>query len=188
MLGVTRGRLTALIVAEGALVGVVGSLMGIAVGFALAGIAVHWVGLDLGSGFFRGVVPALAPEPWAVALFFALGVATAMLGSLVPGLDTVHAPPALALKAGDEERAFARLRPALPGFATLALGALATLLPPVTGLPYFGYAAIALLLIGTLMLMPRFTVVALPVAAAAAHRRQHGSRSRSSKARRGKCR
>src|SRR6185312_10618431 len=78
VLGVTRRRLTMLIVAEGALAGVVGSVLGIAIGFALAGLAVRWVGLDLGSGFFRGVVPALAPEPWAVAIFFALGVATAM--------------------------------------------------------------------------------------------------------------
>ncbi len=161
VLGVTRGRLTALIVAEGALAGVVGSILGIAIGFALAGLAVRWVGLDLGSGFFRGVVPALAPEPWSIAVFFALGVATAMLGSLVPALDIAHAPPALALKAGDEERAYARLRPVLPGLATLALGALGTVLPPVAGLPLFGYAAIALLLIGTLMLVPRFTVVAL---------------------------
>ena len=161
VLGVTRRRLTALIVAEGAIVGVVGSLIGIAIGLALAALAVRWVGLDLGSGFFRGVVPALALEPSAVAIFFALGVATAMLGSLVPALDTAHTPPALALKAGDEERAFARLRPVSPGFATLALGALATLLPPVAGLPYFGYAAIALLLIGTLMLMPRVAVLAL---------------------------
>jgi putative ABC transport system permease protein len=107
------------------------------------------------------VVPVLAPEPWAVAIFFVLGVAAAMLGSFVPALDTAHTPPALALKAGDEERAFARLRPVLPGFATLALGALATALPPINGLPLFGYAAIALLLIGTLMLMPRFAALAL---------------------------
>ena len=161
VLGVTRGRLTALIVAEGALAGVAGSLIGIAIGFALAEVAVHWIGLDLGSGFFRGVVPALAPEPWAVVLFFVLGVAAATLGSLVPALDTARTPPALALKAGDEERTFERLRPVWPGFATLALGALATVLPPVAGLPLFGYTAIALLLIGTLMLMPRFAVLAL---------------------------
>ncbi len=161
VLGVTRGRLAALIVAEGAVAGIVGSAVGIAIGFALAGLAVRWVGLDLGSGFFRGVVPELAPEPWAVVAFFALGVATAMLGSLVPALDASHATPALALKAGDEERAYARLRPVLPGLATLALGALATLLPPVDGLPLFGYAAIALLLIGTVMLMPRFAALAL---------------------------
>jgi putative ABC transport system permease protein len=161
VLGLTRRRLTALIVVEGALVGLLGSAIGIAIGFALAGLAVRWIGVDLGSGFFRGVMPALAPEPWTIALFFALGVAAAMLGSLVPALDSAGAPPALALKAGDEERAFERLRPVLPAFATLTLGAFATLAPPVAGLPLFGYAAIALLLIGTLMLMPRFAMIAL---------------------------
>ena len=35
------------------------------------------------------------------------------------------------------------------------------MLPPVTGLPVFGYVAIALLLIGTLMLMPRLAVLVL---------------------------
>jgi putative ABC transport system permease protein len=161
VLGLTRRRLTALIVVEGAIVGVVGSAIGIAIGFALAVLAVRWIGVDLGSGFFRGVAPALEPEPWAIAIFFALGIAAAMLGSLVPALDTARTPPALALKAGDQERAFERLRPALPGLVTLALGVFAALLPPVSGLPLFGYTAIALLLIGTLMLMPRFAVIAL---------------------------
>jgi len=161
VLGVTRRRLTVLIVAEGALVGVLGSLLGLALGYALAQLAVRWVGADLGSGYFRGVVPALALEPVALAIFFALGVAAAVLGSLVPALETAATPPALALKAGDEERAFARLRPVFPGVAAVALGAAATALPPVAGLPLFGYAAIALLLVGTLMLMPRLAVLAL---------------------------
>ena len=161
VLGVTRRRLMLLIVAEGALIGVVGSALGLALGFALAQIAVRWVGADLGSGFFRGVVPTLALEPVALGLFFVLGVAAAVAGSFAPALETARASPAQALKAGDEERAYARLRPIAPGLAVLALGAVATGLPPVAGLPLFGYAAIALLLIGTLMLMPRLTVAAL---------------------------
>ena len=161
VLGLTRRRLTALIVAEGALVGVAGSITGLAFGFALAQLAVRWVGADLGSGYFRGVVPTLALEPIALGVFFALGVLAAVAGSLVPALETAHAPPALALKAGDEERAFARLRPVFPGLAAVALGAIATGLPPVAGLPLFGYGAIALLLIGALMLMPRLALLAL---------------------------
>jgi len=161
VLGVTRRQLATLIVAEGALVGVAGSAIGIAVGFVLAGLAVRWIGIDLGSGFFRGVIPVLEPHPLAIAVFFALGVAAATLGSLVPSLAAARTPLALALRAGDEERAVADQRSALPGLVTLALGALATLLPPVSGLPLFGYAAIALLLVGTLMLIPRFTVAAL---------------------------
>ncbi len=161
VLGVTRRRLAKLIVAEGAVIGVAGSALGLALGFLLAHFAVRWVGADLGSGYFRGVVPTLAVEPVALAVFFALGVAAAAAGSFVPALETARASPALALKAGDEERAYARLRPVAPGLAVMTLGAAATGLPPVAGLPLFGYAAIALLLIGTLMLMPRLAVSAL---------------------------
>jgi len=161
VLGVTRRRLLALIVAEGAVIGVVGSALGLALGFALAQIAVRWVGADLGSGYFRGVVPMLAVEPVALGLFFVLGVAAAVAGSFAPALETARASPAQALKAGDEECAYARLRPVAPGLAVMALGAIATGLPPVAGLPLFGYGAIALLLVGTLMLMPRLTVAAL---------------------------
>ena len=48
-----------------------------------------------------------------------------------------------------------------PASRPLVLGVAATALPPVAGLPLFGYSAIALLLLGTLMLMPRIAVVAL---------------------------
>ena len=164
VLGVTRRRLVALIVAEAAAIGVAGSALGLVAGYVLAQLALDWIGVDLGSGYFRGTAPALAIDPSALALFFVLGVAAAALGSLVPAFDAARAQPALALKAGDEARALAgALRPLWPGLATLALAGLASLLPPVSELPLFGYAAIALAVIGTLMLMPRFTLATLAV-------------------------
>ena len=42
----------------------------------------------------------------------------------------------------------------------LAGGGAAALLPPVAGLPLFGYGAIALLLVGTLLLLPRLRTAA----------------------------
>jgi putative ABC transport system permease protein len=161
VLGVTRGRLTALIVAEGVLVGIAGSLIGLALGFALAQLTLRWVGADLGSGYFSGVVPVLKLDPWALGIFFVLGVAAAVLGSIVPAFETARTPPALALKAGDEEHALGRLRSPLPGLVAVTMSAVATALPPVAGLPLFGYGAIALLLVGALLLMPRIAVLAL---------------------------
>jgi putative ABC transport system permease protein len=161
VLGVKRRQLVALIVYEGALIGAAGGALGIVGGFALASLAVRFVGLDLGSGYFRGVVPTLAVDPAMILLFFALGVAAATCGSVVPALDTARAPPAQALKAGDEERAFARLRSPLPGIAAMAMGVAFSALPPIAGLPLFGYLAIALLLVGTLMLLPHVAAVAL---------------------------
>src|SRR5438132_302945 len=163
VLGVTRRRLVSSLLAEGALIGAAGGALGLGAGYVLAEAAVRLIGPDLGSGYFRGVAPTLVPAPFALALSFGLGVAAALLGSVVPAFEAARASPAQALKAGDEERAFARLRPIWSGAAAIAAGAIASFLPPVAGLPLFGYLAIALLLIGTLMLMPRIAAVVLAV-------------------------
>ena len=126
VLGVTRRRLVTLIVAESALIGVAGSILGLGAGYVLAHLALRWVGVDLGSGYFRGVAPTLAPDPVSLAVFFALGVAAAVLGSFVPALEAARAAPAPALKAGDEQRAFAAIATGLAG----ARDRLAPALPP----------------------------------------------------------
>jgi putative ABC transport system permease protein len=163
VLGMTRRRLVRSLLLESALLGVIGSTVGLPTGFFLAALAVAIIGPDLGSGYFRGVAPALTPTLIASSLCFAIGVVVAMLGGLIPAFEAARAAPALALKAGDEERAFSRLRSPWPGAATIAVGTAAAMLPPVAGLPFFGYAAIALVLVGSLMLMPRLTAILLSV-------------------------
>jgi putative ABC transport system permease protein len=164
VLGVTRGRLVRLLVAEGALIGVAGGVLGLIGGSVIAQAAVRLIGPDLGSGYFRGITPTLTPSPIALGVSFGLGIAVAMLGSLIPAYEAVRAQPALALRAGDEQRAFARLNSPWPGIATLGTAVIASMLPPVAGLPLFGYFAIALLLLGTLMLMPRLAALLLAIA------------------------
>ena len=63
VLGVTRRRLVVSLFAEGASIGAVGSALGLVAGYALAQVAVRVIGPDLGSGYFRGVAPTLAPFP-----------------------------------------------------------------------------------------------------------------------------
>jgi putative ABC transport system permease protein len=173
VLGTTRPELVQALLVEGALLGVIGSALGLGLGLALARLAVQMIGPDLGSGYFRGIAPALSPTPVATILCFALGVVVAIVGSLVPALEAARTPPALALRAGDEERAFARLRSAWPGLVVIGASAGLALLPAVAGLPLFGYAAIALLLAGVLLLMPRIAAMLLgrlPLPRAAAPR------------------
>jgi putative ABC transport system permease protein len=155
VLGMKRRELARTLVAEGAIVGAAGATLGLIAGYALAAIAVRLFGSDLGAGYFRGVQPRLGIEPWSALLFFVLGMAAAVLGSLVPALEAARAQPGPALKAGDEQRALERLRTPWPGLVLWLLGLAASSLPPVRGLPVFGYVAIACLLVGTIMLMPR---------------------------------
>ncbi|HEY7673841.1 MAG TPA: FtsX-like permease family protein [Burkholderiales bacterium] len=159
VLGVTRRGLLALLLAEAALIGTAGSLAGILIGYATAAAVLRHFGAELGAGYFRGLDPVLVPDWPALLLFFSLGVVAALLGSLAPALEAARTEPAQALKAGDEARAFERLQAAWPGIAMLAIGAALTQAGPVGGLPLFGYLAIALLLVGTIILIPRIAFV-----------------------------
>ena len=160
-LGMTRSALARWLVLEGALAGCAGAALGIAGGYAIAYAVLHVVGADLGAGYFRGVAPAIVVDPLAACAFVAAGIVVAALGSLAPAREAARARPAAALKAGDEQEAFARLRSPWPGLALLAIGAAVTALPPVAGLPVFGYLSIALLLVGTLLLLPRIALASL---------------------------
>ncbi len=156
-IGVTRRGVLWLVVTEGAILGVLGAAAGLAIGFALAAAVLRYAGGDLGGGYFEGVQPRLYFDALPAAIFFALGVAASVLGSLAPALEAARARPARALKAGDEEAPAARLRTkrtVMAALLALAAGLVAALLPPVAGLPVFGYLAIALLLLGGVLAMP----------------------------------
>jgi len=154
-LGLSRRRLVGILLAEGAAIGVVGAMVGIAAGYALAAALLRAFGADLGAGFFRGDAPALAFSPSAAGLFALLGVIAATVGAWLPAIEAARASPAAAIKAGDDESAFRGLVSPWPGVACLVVAAAVVALPPIGGLPVFGYAAIALMLVGTLLLLPR---------------------------------
>jgi putative ABC transport system permease protein len=157
VLGLTRGQLLRQILLEGALLGLFGSLAGLALGYAMASGALRFFGSDLGGGYFPGVQPQVGFEPLASALFFALGLAVSVLGSLAPALEAARASPAAALKAGAEEGALARLATPWPALLCLLAAAALTQMPPWFDAPIGGYVAVALLLVGGIALMPRVT-------------------------------
>ena len=159
VLGVTRRGLAALLLAEAGVIGLAGALLGLALGHAAASLVLARFGVDLGSGFFRGLQPELHFEPDLLLLFLLLGLLAALAGSLAPALEAAQALPAQALKAGDEQQALARLRRAWPGIACLVIGGALSFAGPVNGLPLAGYACIALVLLGTVLLMPRMAAL-----------------------------
>jgi putative ABC transport system permease protein len=155
VLGVTRRQLARLVIAEAAALGAAGGVLGVALGWVLAQVAVHRAGADLGAGVFRGLRPELDLQLVPAGLYLAAGVAVAVAGAVLPALDAARTPPARALKAGDEQAMLGRFSPGWPGVALLATGFVLAWLPPLYGLPLFGYAAIGCLLVGAIALMPR---------------------------------
>jgi putative ABC transport system permease protein len=155
VLGLPRRALLRQVLVEGASLGVLGALLGIGAGYALAAAALAFFGGDLGAGYFPGVKPSVTFTPVAAGVFFLLGLGVALLGCAAPAWEAARARPAVALKSGSDEAALERLARIWPSLLCLALAAACAFAPPVFELPLFGYFAVALLLIGGIGLMPR---------------------------------
>lgn len=173
--GVTRRQLLFQILLEGVVLGAIGSILGLAIGYAMAAAALHFFGGDLGGGYFRSVAPTVHFSPAAAIVFFLLGTVVALLGCASPAWEAAKAKPAQALKSGSEEVMLSKLASPWPAIACLLLGLGFTQLPPVSDLPIFGYLAVALLLIGGIAFMPRFASFVFSALANAATRHTAGT-------------
>jgi putative ABC transport system permease protein len=174
VLGLPRRLLLRQVLIEGASLGVVGALAGIAAGYGLAAAALAFFGGDLGAGYFPGVKPSVVFTPVAAGVFFLLGVGVALLGCAFPAWEAARARPAVALKSGNDETALARLARIWPSLLCLAGAAACAFAPPVFELPLFGYFAVALLLIGGIGLMPRLAAASFRLLDRLHSRRQAG--------------
>lgn len=147
-----RDRLR-LVLAESALLGLLGSSLGVALGTALAALALRLLGGDLGGGYFDGVSPRLQWHAWDALLFGGLGVVAAIAGGWWPARSSQRMAPALALK-GLGSAPVPGPRRHLPALAMITGAVLLALLPPVAGIPLGAYVAIGLLLVGGIAALP----------------------------------
>ena len=154
-LGMQRSDVRTLVAVEGVLTGIIGGSIGIGGGYLLAAVALYLIGPGLGGVAFGTVVPTIVAEPGAAFGFFALGIAAAVGGSIIPAINGSRAAPAAALKnAGDTvDPRHNTPRWRIP-LLLLILGLGAAFMPAVAHLPLFGYLAVALLLASGIVAMP----------------------------------
>ncbi len=152
VIGMSARERLQLVLAESAAIGVIGAALGVALGTALAALALRVLGGDLGSGMLGGAAPALQWSTPAALVCAALGMVAALAGGWQPARLAQRLSPAASLKGLGGESA----GPARPWFGPLLLvlsGALA-LAPPLGDLPLAAYASVALLLLGGISCVP----------------------------------
>ena len=152
VLGLGARERLRLVLCEAALLGVVGSALGLALGTALAALALRLLAGDLGGGYFPGVAPALQFSAAAAFVYGALGVVAALVGAWLPARAAQNIAPAQALKGLGSAAPRQGLR--WFGPAMLAAGVLLALMPPIRGLPLAAYASVACLLFGGIACVP----------------------------------
>jgi putative ABC transport system permease protein len=163
-LGATQSQLRRALLGEGLALGAVGSLLGVILGVLIAAAILKFLTADLGNGQLRAVGASLRAAPLQLLAFFAIGIAVAGVGAWVPARNAARQPPARALKGGDGDYQSVAQLSWRSGLGLLLLGAALAWLPPIGGLPIFGYAAIAALLLGAVLLVPAVTLKALGLA------------------------
>jgi putative ABC transport system permease protein len=163
-LGATQSQVRRALLGEGLALGVVGALLGVIIGLALAAAILKFLTADLGNGQLRAVGASLRAAPLQLLAFFAIGIAVAGVGAWVPARNAARQSPARALKGGDGDYQSVARVGWRTGFGLLLLGAALAWLPPIGGLPVFGYAAIAALLLGAVLLVPALTLQGLALA------------------------
>jgi putative ABC transport system permease protein len=164
VLGVTRNQLRNALVGEGLALGVLGSALGVLLGMLIAAAILKFLSADLGNGQLRAAQVSLHAAPLQMSAFFAIGILAAGIGAWVPARNTARQSPARSLKGGDGDYTVVAKTSWRAGVALLLLGSALAWLPPVGGLPIFGYAAIAALLLGAVLLVPTVTMKGLGLA------------------------
>ena len=152
VLGMTAKQRLNLVLTESALLGLAGSVLGLALGTALAALALRLLSGDLGGGYFPGVTPTLQFSFLSALVYGSLGVLAAVVGGYIPARAAQQLAPAQALKGlGDStpSTAFAWLGPSM-----LVLSVVLAFLPPIFDLPLAAYVSVALLLLGGIACVP----------------------------------
>ena len=152
-LGVTRGEIFALVMTEAALIGVVGTAAGLALGFTLARGLLGLVTRTINDLYFVLSVRDVTLDPLVLAKGVLLGVGATLAAALAPALEATGAPPRVVMSRGALETSARRMVPRATwiGVGLVAGGALILALPAgIVG----GFAGLFVLMIGSALVAP----------------------------------
>ena len=171
ILGLSHTERLVIVLVESAILGVVGSALGVGLAALLASAALGFLGGDLGSGFFSAAQTRLQWDGAAAAIFMALGVVATLAGGCWPAQRVANMAPVMAIKGLHVQTTRHRHRQFAMGAALLVISAVLCALPPWGSLPLGAYIGIALLLLGAMIcLPPAVTTVVAKLSARTTHR------------------
>jgi len=152
VLGLSGRERLLLVLLESAAMGLVGAVLGIALGTGVAALTLAFVGGDLGGAYFGGTAPSMQWSGQMALLYGGLGLLAAVCGAVLPARAVQRIAPAQALKGATAPDRSGKA--AWSGPALLLVGAALTQLPPIDGVPVWAYVAVACLMIGGIECVP----------------------------------
>ena len=153
-LGVTRGQLFSLIMREAALFSLVGSLLGLALGVLLGRTVVGLITQTINDFYFVVSVRQISLSGFTLAKGMLVGVASALVASVLPAWEAMATPPQMTLQRSSLEAGWQRLLPWFLPAAVLSGGLGVLLLRWDSRGLVPAFAGLFALLMGAALLMP----------------------------------
>ena len=153
-LGATREQIATMFLVESGIAGLLGSTLGVLVGYVAAGTMARAIGRLLQGvyGMTQGDV-SIAPGPFLVALTIAIGVLTSMVAAGVPARSAARTDPVRALQKGRVHMLSTRESRARAGAAAVAAATGVALLAVTRSLAFF-YAGYLCVISAAILLTP----------------------------------
>lgn len=153
-IGATRRQVFAGILLEAVVLGIAGTLLGLAVGYVLGGLLVGAVTRTITDLYYRVEVQALTLSSFTIAKGLITGLGASLAAALFPALNATGITPASTLRSTDAEHV-SRSRAdvaAITGIVVLAAGLALTQFQAQSLV--FGFGALFLTLMGSVLVTP----------------------------------
>lgn len=153
-IGATRRQVFAGILLEAVVLGVAGTLLGLAVGYVLGGFLVGAVTRTISDLYYRVEAQTLTLTSLTIAKGVFTGLGASLAAAMIPALNATRITPASTLRSADAEQA-SRSRAdvaAVVGVIVLAAGLALTQFQAQSLL--FGFGALFLVLMGSVLITP----------------------------------
>jgi putative ABC transport system permease protein len=159
-LGVTRGEVFALVMSEAVVIGVVGTVAGLALGFGMAQGLLRLVTRTINDFYFVVSVRDVVLDPLTLAKSGLLGIGATALAALAPALEATTAPPRIVMsRASLETRARRGTRRAgWLGVAVMVAGAAVLAVP---GGIVVGFVGLFMVMVGCALVTPAAALMLL---------------------------
>jgi putative ABC transport system permease protein len=155
-IGATPTLIALIFFLEAGVIGAIGSLLGIGLGYFFAQFSLDAVSLTVNNLYAPSYVSEVDFQWSQMGPYFILGVGLSFISALIPAWDAATTPPTSVMRRGSYDlKLFHGSRGLnMTALAVVLLSALCTQLPPIDQFPYFGFLSVFLIILGVSLLSP----------------------------------
>ena len=155
-LGATTTLIALIFFLEAGIIGAIGSIFGIGLGYYFAQFSLDAISLTVNNLYAPSYVTEINFQWQEMGPYFLLGVGLSFISAFIPAWDAAKTPPTSVMRRGSYDLKLFRGSRQLnfSAGAVILFAGFCTQLPPIHQFPYFGFLSVFFIILGLSMLSP----------------------------------